>query len=55
MKIQQAELNNLQELAALACRLWPHHTAAEMADAYRVGMENPNAAIFLAYEGNGIV
>lgn len=55
MKIQQAELNNLQELAALACRLWPHHTASEMAQEYRVGMENPNAAFFLAYEGDTAV
>jgi aminoglycoside 6'-N-acetyltransferase I len=55
MKIQQAELNNLQELAALACRLWPHHTASEMAQEYRVGMENPNVAFFLAYEGDTAV
>ena len=55
MKIQKAELNNLQELATLAGTLWPHHTAAEMADEYRVGMENPNVAFFLAYEGDTAV
>jgi aminoglycoside 6'-N-acetyltransferase I len=55
MKIQQAELNDLQELATLAGTLWPHHTAAEMADEYRVGMKNPNAAFFLAYEGDTAV
>ena len=55
MKIKRAELNNLQELATLAGTLWPHHTAAEMADEYRVGMENPNVAFFLAYEGDTAV
>ena len=51
MKIRKANSENLQELAELASLLWPHHTATEMATEYRVGMENPDAGFFLAYEG----
>lgn len=55
MRIQQADLRNLQELAALAGQLWPHHAADEMAEAYRVGMESPDAAFFLAYDEDSAV
>lgn len=55
MNIQKANLDNLQELAELACQLWPHHTVQEMADAYQDGMENPDAAFFLAYDGGAAV
>ena len=55
MNIQHANRENLLDLAALACRLWPHHTVDEMAQEYRMGMENPNAAFFLAYDGDTAV
>ena len=47
--IRKAELNDLSILAELSCKLWPHHTAGEMLAEYGVGIENPNAAFFLAY------
>ena len=49
MIIREAEKQNLSILAELSCRLWPHHTADEMLAAYGVGIDNPDAAFFLAY------
>ena len=47
--IQKAEKQELPILAELSCRLWPHHTTDGMLAEYRVGIENPDAAFFLAY------
>ena len=47
--IREAELNDLSILAELSCKLWPHHTANEMLTEYGMGIENPDAAFFLAY------
>ena len=49
--IRKAELNDLSILAELSCKLWPHHTVDEMLTEYGVGIENPDAAFFLAYAG----
>lgn len=55
MTIRQAETKDLPIVAALACRLWPEHTAqamqAEMADI----MAKPDAAFFLAWEEDSAV
>lgn len=51
MMIQQADQKALPVLAALARQLWPHHTAEEMLNEYRVSMTNPDAAFFLAFDG----
>lgn len=53
--IRKAEKEDLSVLAALSCLLWPHHTAQEMAAEYRMGMANPDAAFFLAYEGDASI
>lgn len=50
--IRKAEKEDLPVLAELSCQLWPHHTVQEMAAEYCVGMANPDAAFFLAYEGD---
>ena len=47
--IQTAMEHNLPALAELACRLWPNHTAGEMCAAFASMLENPEAALFLAY------
>ena len=49
MTVRKAETRDLPILAALACRLWPHHTAEEMMADYSAGMINEDAAFFLAY------
>ena len=49
MTVRKAEKRDLPILAALACRLWPHHTAEEMMADYSAGMINEDAAFFLAY------
>ena len=49
MTIQKAESKDLPILAELSSKLWPHHTADEMLTEYGVGIENPDAAFFLAY------
>ena len=49
MTVRKAEKRDLPILAALACRLWPHHTAEEMMAEYSAGMLNEDAAFFLAY------
>ena len=49
MEIRQAEKKELPVLAALACQLWPHHTAAEIEDEFGEIVGSPNAAVYLAF------
>lgn len=49
MTIRKAEIQDLPVLAELSCKLWPHHTSDEMLTEYGVGIENQDAAFFLAY------
>ena len=49
MTPEKGETKDLPVLAKLSCKLWPHHTADEMLTEYGVGIENPDAAFFLAY------
>ena len=53
--IRKAEKEDLPVLAELSCQLWPHHTVQEMAAEYCGGMANPDAAFFLAYEGDAAI
>lgn len=50
--IREVEKQDLPILAELACQLWPHHTADKMLAEYGVGIENQDAAFFLAYAGD---
>ena len=47
--IREVEKQDLPILAELACQLWPHHTADKMLAECGVGIENQDAAFFLAY------
>lgn len=49
MLIRKAEAKDLPVLAAVACRLWPDHTAEEMQDAFGEIIEGCGAAFFLAF------
>ena len=49
MTIRKAEIQDLPTLAELSCKLWPHHAVDEMLTEYGVGIENQDAAFFLAY------
>ena len=46
--IQKAELQDVNVLAELACRLWPHHTFEEMAADIAENMCRRDAAFFIA-------
>lgn len=49
--IRKAEIKDLSIIAQLACRLWPHHTAEEMQAEFADMIAKPDAAFFLAYDG----
>ena len=49
--IRKAERHDIHRMAELACRLWPHHTAAEMEAEMGALLEQPEAAVFLAFDG----
>lgn len=49
--IRKAKIKDLPTLAELACRLWPHHTAEEMQAEFAHMIAKPDAAFFLAYDG----
>lgn len=53
--IKQAECHDLPQVAALAAMLWPHHTAAELAEEMAPGIAESNTAFFLAYAGETAV
>ena len=50
--IQTATEYDLPALAALACRLWPNHTADELCAEFAPMLQKPDAALFLAYAEN---
>lgn len=49
--IRKAEMSDVLTVAALACRLWPEHTAEEMQAEMEELLAKPDAAFFLAYAG----
>lgn len=53
--IQKANTENAAELGRLACLLWPQHTAAQMQEEFADLLAKPNAAVFLAREGENAV
>lgn len=48
--IRKADSRDLAVLAELACRLWPHHTAARMGEEMAVMLQNDEAVFFLAFD-----
>lgn len=53
--IRNAERADAAVLAELACRLWPHHTAAEMQAEFAESFTNADAVCFLAFEAEKAV
>lgn len=53
--IRKAEKNDLAVLAALACRLWPHHGVAEMQEELSQSIAQEEAAFFLAQDGENAI
>ncbi|MDD3192523.1 MAG: GNAT family N-acetyltransferase [Oscillospiraceae bacterium] len=49
MKIEQAKQDQWKEAAALALQLWPDHQAKPLEEEFRVLLQDPDAAVFLAY------
>lgn len=50
--LRKATLTDLSVVSALAARLWPDHTAAEMEAEFLPILVTKNTAVFLVYEGN---
>ena len=48
--IRRATVNDLTDLAELACRLWPDHTQPEMQKEFACILSEQTAAFFLAFE-----
>ena len=55
MLIRKADIQDLPVLAALACKLWEHHTEEEMLPEMGEIIRNPDAAFFLAMEADKTV
>ena len=55
MDIRKASLQDTEALAVLACRLWPHHTVEEMEAEMRETLAQPDAAFFLAVDGESAI
>jgi aminoglycoside 6'-N-acetyltransferase I len=53
--IRKAEYGDLKELAELGVLLWPHHTAAELAEEFSRTMAKEDAAFFLAFADGAAV
>ncbi len=53
--IRQAAPADLEPVAALAARLWPHHTAEALAEEFGPLLENREAAVHLAFAGETAV
>jgi aminoglycoside 6'-N-acetyltransferase I len=51
--IQKAEEKDAATVAALAGKLWPHHSEAEMAEEMAALLQKEDAAVFLFYCGEG--
>ncbi|MGN0778983.1 MAG: aminoglycoside 6'-N-acetyltransferase [Aristaeellaceae bacterium] len=52
MTIRQAHPSDTSLLAHLASRLWPHHTPSELEPEFAALTASPEAACFLAYDGD---
>lgn len=50
--LRKATLADLPAVSALAARLWPDHTAAEMETGFLPILATEDTAVFLVYEGN---
>ena len=50
--LRKATLADLPAVSALAARLWPDHTAAEMETGFLPILATKDTAVFLVYEGN---
>lgn len=50
--LRKATLTDLSAVSALAARLWPDHTEAEMEAEFLPILVTKNTAVFLVYEGN---
>ena len=53
--LKKATAADLPAVAALACRLWPDNTIADMLDDLALFPESEDAAIFLIHEGSAAV
>ena len=53
--IRKAKLDDLAVVAELACCLWPHHTPAELSVELAQTLEKPDAAFFLALDGESAI
>ncbi len=53
--IRKAASKDLPTLAELACRLWPDHRAEEMRAEFAQIMAKPDAAFFLAFDGENAI
>lgn len=53
--LRQAGPSDVTAVAALASRLWPHHTVEEMKDDFAPVLAQQDAAIFLAFDGETAV
>ena len=49
--IRKAGMEDLTVLAALSCKLWPDHTVDQMYAEFAATIAMPDAALFLAYQG----
>ena len=54
LKIMKAAPNDLDTLGELGHLLWPHHGAAELAAEFAETMADPDAALFLALDGEAV-
>ena len=52
MLIRKASPVDSTRLAQLASRLWPHHTPAELEPEFATLIVSPEAACFLAFDGD---
>lgn len=53
--VEKATPDNIYTVAALAQKLWPHHTQVELAMEFEEILANGETAIFLAYEDGAAV
>lgn len=55
MEIRQANQNQWREAAGLAFQLWPSHQREELEKEFQALLQNPDAAVFLAWkEGKAV-
>ena len=52
MEVRRAKTNQWQETAAIARMLWPSHEKEDLDQEFRVLLQNPDAAVFLVYQGD---